>query len=220
MAEPIGATAARLLFECGAVAVSHGRPFILAAGWASPVYIDCRLLIGTPRTARAVTDLAVRCIDEWIGRARFDCIAGAETAGIPFAAWIADRLSCDLRYVRRRPLGIGRGAQVEGGAMEDRRALLVDDLATDAGSKVAFVRGLREAGATVEDALVIFFNGAIPGATERLAGLGLKLHAMATWQDMLASGLLPAADQKLVEQFLADPTGWSMIHGGRTAKPD
>ena len=45
----IGAATARLLFEAGAVHLSHDRPFILAAGWASPIYIDCRRLIGEPR---------------------------------------------------------------------------------------------------------------------------------------------------------------------------
>jgi len=214
----IGAETAQLLLEAGAVRVSHQRPFILAAGWASPVYIDCRLLIGTPHFSGAITDLAARVIEEQIGRARFDLIAGAETAGIPFAAWLAMRLGCDLRYVRKRALGIGRNAQVEGGDMAGRRALLIDDLATDAGSKVAFVRGLREAGAEVTDLLVIFFNATFPGARERLELLGLRLHALASWPDMLAAPGFPPEDRALIEQFLADPVAWSMANGGRMAR--
>jgi orotate phosphoribosyltransferase len=217
MTPNVGAATARLLIEAGTVHISHDRPFILAAGWASPVYVDCRRLIGTQAVARAVTDLAVQAIAE-LGRDRFDLIAGAETAGIAFAAWLAERLQCDLRYVRKRPLGIGRHAQVEGGAVEGQRVLLFDDLATDAGSKIAFVRGLRDAGATVTDALVIFSNGVFPGLDQRLTSLGLTMHAMAAWPDMLASGLLPRADQALIEAFLADPIGWSTRHGGRTAK--
>lgn len=213
----IGADTARLLLSAGTVAISHDRPYILAGGWASPVYVDCRLLIGTPRIARAVTDLAVRAIDARIGRGGFDCIAGAETAGIPLAAAIADRIGCDLRYVRKRPLGIGRGAQVEGGPVEGRRVLLIDDLVTDAASKVAFVRGLREAGAIVTDALVVFFNSTFPGATDRLARLDLTLHALASWHEMLGSTLLSAADRALIEAFLADPLAWSLAHGGRSA---
>ena len=68
------------------------------------------------------------------------------------------------------------------------RVLLVDDLTTDGGSKVAFTRGLRSAGATVTDALSLFYHGTFPGAAERLAGLGLRLHALATWRDVLAVG--------------------------------
>jgi orotate phosphoribosyltransferase len=167
--------------------------------------------------ARAVTDLAVRAVAE-LGRERFDVIAGAETAGIAFAAWLAERLDCELRYVRKRPLGIGRNAQVEGGSVEGRRVLLFDDLATDAGSKVAFVRGLREAGAVVSDALVIFSNGVFPGVVERLDALGLSMHAMAAWPDMLATGLLSRPDQAVIEAFLSDPIAWSTKHGGRTAR--
>lgn len=218
MNDEIGAATARLLLQSGAMSVSHQRPFILAAGWASPVYIDCRRLIGTPATARAITDLAARAVNERIGRDKFDVLAGAETAGIPFAAWLSDRLDCELRYVRKRALGIGRNAQVEGGPVEGRRALLVDDLATDAGSKVSFVRGLRDGGAIVSDLLVIFFNGTFPGAEERLERLGLRLFALATWRDMLASPDMAAADRALIEVFLADPVAWSIAHGGRLGR--
>ena len=122
---------------------------------------------------------------EEIGSENFDLIAGAETAGIAFAAWIAERLGRGLRYVRKRPLGIGRHAQVEGGPVEGQRVLLIDDLATDGASKSAFVRGLREAGAMVTDAVVIFAHGTFPGTEARLGALGLQLHALATWPDVL-----------------------------------
>lgn len=215
-----GAAIARLLFEAGAIAVGGERAFILAAGWASPVYVDCRRLIGRPDWARAATDLAVGLIEDDIGLAAFDLIAGAETAGIAFAAWIAARLDRGLRYVRKRPLGIGRHAQVEGGSVEGRRVLLIDDLATDAASKAAFARGLRAAGATVTDAAVIFAHGTFPGTEARLGTLGLRLHALATWSDVLAlaaaePGRLDPADRRRIEAFRADPIGWSAAHGGR-----
>ncbi len=218
-----GAAVARLLFDSGAIAVSGERAFILAAGWASPVYVDCRRLIGRPDWARAVTDLSVALIEQEIGSTSFDLVAGAETAGIAFAAWIAERLDRGLRYVRKRPLGIGRHAQVEGGPVEGRRVLLIDDLATDAASKAAFARGLREAGATVTDAVVIFAHGTFPGTEARLGALGLRLHALATWPDVLAlaaaePGRLDPADRARIEAFRADPIGWSAAHGGRATE--
>jgi orotate phosphoribosyltransferase len=217
-----GAATARLLFAAGAIAVSRARPFILAAGWASPVYVDCRLLIGNPATARAITDLAMELIETEIGADRFDLLAGAETAGIAFAAWIAARLDRPLRYVRRRPLGIGRHAQVEGGKVDGARVLLIDDLATDAASKAAFIRGLRDAGAKVTDAMVIFAHGTFPGTTARLDRLGVHLHALATWPDVLALAaaepdLLDPTDRARIEAFQSDPIAWSAAHGGRTA---
>ena len=54
-ADDIGAATARLLLEGGAIHVSRERPYVLAAGWASPVYVDCRRLIGEPRLPALVT---------------------------------------------------------------------------------------------------------------------------------------------------------------------
>lgn len=209
-----GAETARLLLEAGAIRVSREQPFVLAAGWASPVYVDCRLLIGRPDWRRAITRLAAASLDA----ARFDMIAGAETAGIPWASWLADALDKPLRYVRKRPLGIGRNAQVEGGDVEGARVLLVDDLTTDGSSKLAFARGLRAAGAEVTEAFSIFHHGAFPGSAERLQRLGLALHPLATWADVLALGedtALPPTDRAELARFLADPVGWSAAHGGR-----
>lgn len=216
----IGAATARLLIESGAIHVSRDRPYVLAAGWASPVYIDCRLLIGEPRFRHEAVRLAASAVKTMLTPDSFDAIAGAETAGIPFASWLADTLDMPLRYVRKRPLGIGHNAQVEGGPVEGQRVLLVDDLTTDATSKVSFAGGLRQAGATVTDVLTIFYHSAFPGASERLAQTGLMLHALATWEDILRADLgdrFATADRKQIEDFLADPMAWSMRHGGRSA---
>jgi orotate phosphoribosyltransferase len=217
--DEIGAATACLLFEAGAIQVSRDRPFVLAAGWASPVYVDCRLLIGEPPWRREAVRLAALAVKSMIKPGSFDAIAGAETAGIPFASWLADALDVPLRYVRKRPLGIGRDAQVEGGPVEGLRVLLVDDLTTDATSKVSFARGLRAAGATVSDVLTIFYHSAFPGAANSLAQAGLSLHALARWDDILRVDLgerLDGRDRKQIEEFLADPPMWSTRHGGRS----
>jgi orotate phosphoribosyltransferase len=215
----IGAATARLLFEAGAVQVSRTRPFILAAGWASPVYVDCRLLAGEPRLRKAITKLAATAVRARFEPNAFDAVAGAETAGIPFASWLADELDLPMRYVRKRPLGIGHNAQVEGGPVDGLRVLLMDDLTTDANSKVAFSKGLRAAGATVTDILTIFYHSAFPGATDRLARAELSLHALATWDDVLTADLgsrLGPEDREQIKSFLADPVAWSTRHGGRS----
>jgi hypothetical protein len=56
--DEIGGEVSRLLFEGGAIHVSRQQPFVLAAGWASPVYVDVRIILGEPELRRAVTDLA------------------------------------------------------------------------------------------------------------------------------------------------------------------
>ncbi len=214
----IGRQTARLLLQAGAIHVSRQQPFILAGGWASPVYVDVRLLLGEPGLRQAVTNLAVQYAESHFSSKIFDAVAGAETAGIPFSAWFADRTGLKLRYVRKRPLGIGRNAQIEGGSVDGLRVLLMDDLTTDGGSKLAFARGLRSAGATVEHILTIFYHDVFPMAGSRLAEVGLTLHALATWADVLradAKDYLSGEDRMEIERFLADPVTWSALHGGR-----
>jgi orotate phosphoribosyltransferase len=211
-------TTARILLEIEAVHFRPREPFILTSGRASPVYIDCRKAIAFPRARAKIIDLAVALIEREIGFEALDAIVGGETAGIPYAAWIADRLALPMLYVRKQPKGFGRGAQIEGHMKPGCRCLLVEDLATDAGSKVNFINAVREGGGAVRDAFVVFHYGIFP-SVEALAGLGVRLHALATWRDMLAAaeadGRLAAADAREVRAFLDDPEGWSTAHGGK-----
>ena len=104
------------------------KPFIFTSGWASPVYTDMRKLIAFPRLRTALLDFAVTTIQREIGYESLDIIAGGETAGIPFAAWISDRLALPMQYVRKKPKGFGRNARIEGEVTEGARTLLVEDL--------------------------------------------------------------------------------------------
>ena len=213
--------AARILLEVGAVGCMTDKPFIFTSGWASPVYTDCRRLISYPRARRALMEMAVRKLEAEAGVERFDAVAGGETAGIPFAAWLSDRLMLPMLYVRKQAKGFGRNAQIEGRFEDGDRVLLVEDLATDGASKVRFVEALRQAQAVVEHAFVVFFYGVFPQAQVTLDALGLRLHALATWHDVLpearAQQSFPAEILVEVERFLADPLAWSAAHGGRAA---
>ena len=112
-------------------------------------------------------------------------MVGGETAGIPFAAWMADRLALPMQYVRKKPKGFGRNAQIEGHLEPGQRVLLVEDLTTDGRSKVNFCNALREAGATVEHIFVVFFYGIYPESKKILADLDITLHHLCTWWDVL-----------------------------------
>jgi len=96
---------------------------------------------------------------------------------------------------------------------------LVEDLATDGGSKINFVEALRTAGAEVTDIFVVFFYGAFPGAEETFARMGVKLHYLATWQDVLQAATegkdFPEETLDGVRAFLNNPIDWSAAHGGR-----
>ncbi len=209
---------AKMLLEVEAVRFMGDKPFIFTSGRASPVYTDCRRLISFPRVRRNLIDFGAATVLREIGFEQLDAVAGGETAGIPFAAWMADRLELPMQYVRKKPKGFGRNAQIEGHLTEGQRVLLVEDMTSDGGSKVNFCNALRQAGARVEHVFVIFFYDIFPESKKILGDLGVTLHALATWWDVLAaakqSGKFDAAKLAEVEKFMHDPAGWSKAHGG------
>lgn len=219
----IATTTARLLLEVEAVGFRPDPPFIFTSGWASPVYIDCRRLISFPRLRRRLMEMAEAVILNEIGAERIDAVAGGETAGIPYAAWLAERLMLPMQYVRKKPKGFGRNARIEGEIKEGWRTLLVEDLASDAGSKVGFVQALRDAGQVCEHAFVLFYYDIFPHARHTIAELGITLHRLATWHDVLrvarTQNAFPPAVLDQVEAFLNDPVAWSAAHGGIDRPP-
>ncbi|MBL6782683.1 MAG: orotate phosphoribosyltransferase [Alphaproteobacteria bacterium] len=215
----IAKQAASMLLEIEAVHLRPDEPFTLTSGAKSPVYIDCRKLISFPRIRSALMDFGCATVMRDAGFEAFDAIAGGETAGIPFAAWFAERLGLPMQYVRKKPKGFGRDARIEGHLNKGDRVLLVEDLATDGGSKISFVDALREADAKVEHCFVIFFYDIFPAARQILADAGITLHYLTTWRDVLdvaaEKGMLSSKQIKAIEAFLNDPATWSEQHGGK-----
>ena len=211
-AEEIARLTARMLLEIKAVHFNADEPFILASGLPSPTYIDCRKLISYPRIRSALMDFLAVTVMREAGFEAFDNIAGGETAGIPFAAMVAERLALPMTYVRKKPKGYGRNARIEGAMSEGERVLLVEDLTTDGGSKLSFVDAIRETGATCAHTAVIFYYGIFPETVETLGKHGVSLHHLCTWWDVLAeareSEAFPAATLKEVETFLTNPRAW------------
>ena len=215
---------ARMLLEVKAVHFNAEQPSIFTSGWASPVYIDCRRLISYPRIRSTLVDFATSVILRDVGFESVDAIAGGETAGIPYAAWIADRLGLPMQYVRKKPKGFGRNAQIEGQIRTGERILLVEDLTTDGQSKVSFCQALRAAGATVEHAFVVFHYGIFPQSLATMNEIGVTLHSLATWWDVLRiakeQNYFDVRELDEVESFLNAPADWSKRHGGIAGNGD
>jgi orotate phosphoribosyltransferase len=203
---------ARMLLEIKAVHFNAEDPFTLASGLPSPTYIDCRKLISYPRIRATLMDFMTITVMRDAGFEAFDNIAGGETAGIPFAALVAERLALPMTYVRKKPKGYGRNARIEGAMHEGQRVLLVEDLTTDGGSKLSFVDAIRETGASCAHTAVIFYYGIFPETEQKLADHGVALHYLCTWWDVLAearqSGIFDEKTLAEVEKFLNAPRTW------------
>ncbi|BDW85665.1 MULTISPECIES: orotate phosphoribosyltransferase [Roseicyclus] len=208
---------ARMLLDIKAVHFNTDQLYTHASGKQAPTYIDCRKIISYPRVRATCMDFLCCKVMEAAGLEAFDNIAGGETAGIPFAAFVAERMGLPMSYVRKKPKGYGRTAQIEGEMREGDRVLLVEDLTTDGGSKLKFVDAIRAAGASCGHTAVVFFYGVMAGTEERLAEHGLTLHYLATWADVIAEarrgGDFTESTLAEVERFLADPEAWRAARG-------
>jgi orotate phosphoribosyltransferase len=204
---------ARMLLDIKAVHFNAAEPFTFASGLKAPTYIDCRKLISFPRIRSALMDWMVARVSDAAGFEAFDNIAGGETAGIPFAALVAERLALPMTYVRKKPKGYGRNARIEGVMTPGQRVLLVEDLTTDGGSKLSFVQAIRDTGAECAHTAVIFYYGIFPETLPRLAAEGITLHHLCTWWDVLAEarrgGDFDAATLDAVQDFLRAPRDWT-----------
>jgi orotate phosphoribosyltransferase len=210
--EKIAHQAARILIDTKSVLFNAKEPFTFTSGRKSPVYVDCRRLISFPAERTILMDLGAKMLHDAAGGV--DYVAGGETAGIPYAAFIAERLNKPMLYVRKKPKGFGRNAQIEGVMDNDgERVVLVEDLQTDGGSKKVFIDALRQAGAIVEHAFVVFHYGIFPASEKNMSDMGVKLHALCTWWDVLKSARAgkdyDTATLDAIESFLRDPEGWT-----------
>ncbi len=224
--DEIAQLSAEMLLDSGAVHFNVSEPYIYASGLPGPTYVDCRKLISFPRIRSVLVDFLVVTVMREAGFEAFDNIAGGETAGIPFAAMVAERLGLPMSYVRKKPKGYGRNARIEGAMSAGQRVLLVEDLTTDGASKLDFVDAIRKTGATCGHTAVIFYYGIFPQTEKTLDGRGIRLHHLCTWWDVLAAARKRKTfdDDTLdqVEAFLRAPADWRAAYretANQTVRP-
>jgi len=215
-AQEIARETARILLDTQSVLFNIDPPFTYTSGRKGPVYIDCRRLISFPKERKILMDFAAQNIRA--NAKDVDVIAGGETAGIPYAAFIADRLEKPMIYIRKKPKGVGRNAQIEGQIDPGQRALICEDLQNYGNSVKVFVDALRAADTIVDTVFVLFTYGHA-SSKKFMEDEGLKLLALCDWRAVIALAREEKRFEekvlKSVEDFLADPVAWSVAHGGK-----
>ena len=201
--------APEILIDIVAVSIRTDEPFTLTSGKKSPVYVDCRRIISFPKERQKLMKMALKILENTIP---FDAIAGGETAGIPFAAWISELMSLPMIYVRKKPKGFGQNKRIEGLVKTNQNILLVEDLATDGGSKMSFVNAIREAGGSCTTCFVIFHYGVFKKSLEQLKAQNVSLIELAKWKDILdvlKKRKVPQYEIDSVKNFLSNPDEWA-----------
>ena len=212
--DKIARITAKLLLEINAIHFNSVSPFTLTSGLKSPVYIDCRKLISYPKARSILVNFCSDIVVNKIGLDKVESLVGGETAGIPFASFLASKLELPMHYVRKKPKGFGVNNYIEGNNIKGKKVILVEDLTTDGGSKIKFCNSIRKAGATVEETIVLFYYNIFDDVPEKLKKYGINLNYLACWWDILNyckedKSIIDYETITQIEQFLISPEEWS-----------
>jgi uridine monophosphate synthetase len=110
-------------------------------------------------------------------------LAAIPYAALPIGTAAALELGLPLIYPRKEAKGYGLGRQVEGEFEPGERAIVLDDLITTGGSKLAAIEPLEAAGLAVKDVVVLIDRE--QGGREELEAAGYRLHAVLRLSQML-----------------------------------
>jgi len=218
--DKIARTTAKFLLEINAIHFNSVSPFTLTSGLKSPVYIDCRKLISYPKARSILINFCSDIVVNKIGLDKVESLVGGETAGIPFASFLASKLELPMHYVRKKPKGFGVNNYIEGNNIKGKKVILVEDLTTDGGSKIKFCNSIRKAGATVEETIVLFYYNIFDDVPDKLKKSGINLNYLACWWDILNyckedKSIIDNETITQIEQFLISPKEWSNNHNNK-----
>ena len=218
--DKIARTTAKFLLEINAIHFNSVSPFTLTSGLKSPVYIDCRKLISYPKARSILINFCSDIVVNKIGLDKVESLVGGETAGIPFASFLASKLELPMHYVRKKPKGFGVNNYIEGNNIKGKKVILVEDLTTDGGSKIKFCNSIRKAGATVEETIVLFYYNIFDDVPDKLKKSGINLNYLACWWDILNyckedQSIIDKETIIQIEKFLIAPEEWSKNHNNK-----
>ena len=206
---------AKILVDIKSVNFSFKNYFTLTSGLKSPVYVDCRKIISFTEERDFIINKSIQYLSE--KGIDNELIAGGETAGIPYAAFISQKLKKPMIYIRKKPKGFGINKQIEGQFNKNQSTLLVEDLATDGGSKITFINAIREAGLIVKDIFVIFYYDIFDFQKSDLSKLNVNIHTLCTWKNIITyldkNNVYTESEINSLKEFLNDPQGWRRKNG-------
>ena len=194
---------ANLLLSIGCVNINFKNQFTLTSGKKSPVYVDCRKLISFPKERELIVNEMSKQIKSKY-KDNSTIIAGGETAGIPYSSFLCQKMKYPMIYIRKSPKGFGKGKLIEGEFKKNTQSILVEDMATDGGSKLHFIRALRQNKLKVKDIYVVFYYGIYPKAKKNISKMRVNLNYLTSWRDILtiSPNYISEKDYKNLKNYL------------------
>lgn len=201
---------AEILLATNAVKINTKKPFTYTSGLKSPIYTDNRVLISHPEERGVIVDEFIKLIHE--RGLKPDYIAGTATAGIPWAAFVVERLGLPMIYVRSKPKGHGAGKQIEGDLPEGKSVLIIEDLISTGGSALNSVNALRNEGkSSVHDVFAIFSYG-LDKSEEAFLNASVALSTLTDIDVLIKVALqnnkIDDSDVTAIRRFKENPNNW------------
>ena len=201
---------AKILLKLQAVTLRTDPPYKWASGILSPIYTDNRILISYPNEREQIIDYFVQLIKK--NSIEFDVAAGTATAGIPWAAWIAEKMKKPMVYVRKEAKGHGKENLVEGRLEKGQKVLVVEDLISTGGSSISTINAVREAGCKA-DFCVAIFTYKMKKADQNFGESGCRLFTLTDFNALVEvaseTGYIKKEDKKVVLSWSKDPENWN-----------
>ena len=205
MSNSVSSIAAEILIDLKCINFSPKKQFKLTSGKKSPIYCDCRRIISFPKERKKLIKLAVTKLKKNTSFHKISNIAGGESAGIPFASFLASNLNLPMTYIRKEKKKFGKNSQIEGLMQKKDNVLLVEDLMTDGGSKLKFLEAIDKFGASILGILVIFNYGVV-NEFYTFKKKKIELTFLTNWKYVIdvaiKKKILNSKEVKIIENFL------------------
>lgn len=202
---------AEILLNIKAVKLQPSKPFKWVSGIYSPIYCDNRLLMSNVNERREVIDLMAEKVKQEVGLENFDKIGGIATSGIPHAAWIAEKLSKPMIYVRKQKKDHGKENLIEGQLEKGEKILMIEDLISTGGSSLSGIQGVRSQGGICENCIAIF-TYEMEKAKKSFEDANCKLIPLTNFSTLVKVAVekkfIKEEEMKAALDWSKDPQGW------------
>lgn len=203
---------AKILLDTKAITINTTNPYTYTSGIRSPIYCDNRVLIYHVKERKKIIDLFVEKIKDL----DIDVIAGTATSAIPWACWIAEKLNKPTVYIRKRGKGYGKDKLVEGGDINDKKVVVVEDLVSTGGSSFNAVQACIDVGADVK-MMAAIFTYEFENSKKRFEEINCKIDFLTNFSTLVKvaadNNFIEKDKLELIQEWNKDPKGWGPKYG-------
>lgn len=205
---------AKILLQIGAITLSPKKPYRFTTGILSPVYTDCRILMSYPKERKQIIKFLIDAIKKT--KISFRVVAGTATAGIPHAAWVADKMSLPMVYVRKEAKGHGKKNKIEGLIKNGQKVAVIEDLISTGKSSSNSILAVRQQGGFASYIFAIT-TYSMKKSKNVFRKKRIKLVSLTDFQTIVKvasrEGYIKPEEQKIVLEWAKNPATWGKRMG-------